>query len=130
MALLYLDASAGVKLVMHEPESTALHRYVDAQDAWTSSSLFRAEVLRAARCGDEARLQAARELLRGIVLIAIDEEVLLGAAELDPPLVRTLDAIHLATALRLADELEAIVTYDRRMIEAARLHGLPIASPA
>lgn len=130
MALLYLDASAGVKLVMHEAESVALHRYVDAQDAWTSSALFRPEVLRAARRGDEARLEAARELLRGIVLVAIDEGVLLAASELDPPSVRTLDAIHLATALRLADELEAIVTYDRRMIEGARALGLPVASPA
>lgn len=130
MALLYLDASAGVKLVMHEAESAALDRYVDAHDAWTSSSLFRAEVLRAARRGDEARLRAARELLRGVVLVAIDEGVLLAASELDPPSVRTLDAIHLATALRLVDELDAIITYDLRMIEGARALGLPVASPA
>ena len=129
MRVSYLDSSAGVKLVMQEPESEAMRRYVDARNDWTSSAIFRSEVLRAARRGDSERVAAAQALMRNVVLLAIDDELLVRAAELDPPALRTLDAVHLATALRLADELEAIVTYDRRMIEGARALGLPVASP-
>jgi len=130
MPFVYLDASAGVKLVMDEPESDALCGWLEERDAWTSSALFRAEVIRAARRVDDERLKQAREVVNATVLLEIDDTLLVAAAELGPPVVRALDAIHLATALRLADQLEALVTYDRRMIEGARLLGLPVATPA
>ena len=72
----------------------------------------------------------ARRLVTRVTLIAIDDEILEVAARMEPGSLRSLDAIHLATALRVADELEAIVTYDRRMVEGAQALGLPVASPA
>lgn len=130
MAVSYLDASAGVKLVMLEAESQAMHRYIRSRPRWTSSALFRTELLRAARRGDAERLAAAQVLVRDVVLISVDDSILTSAAGLDPASIRAVDAIHLATALHLAGDLEAIVTYDRRMIEGARALGLPVASPS
>ena len=69
-------------------------------------------------------------MLADLALRDVDDEVLDRAGELAPTSLRTLDAIHLATASLLGPDLEAVVTYDRRMIEAARLYGLPVASPA
>ena len=70
-----------------------------------------------------------REALRRVDLVAIDDRILDAAGILEPRVLRTLDAIHLATALALGDDLESIVTYDDRMIEAARLIGLPTSTP-
>ncbi|MGQ0608079.1 MAG: type II toxin-antitoxin system VapC family toxin [Chloroflexota bacterium] len=133
MRRVYLDASAGVKLLIGEEESSALRRWLDDRTTWTSSALFRVEVVRAALRqvteGNDVVL-AARDLMTAITLLDVEEVVLGAAAELRPVGIRTLDALHLATALRLGDELEAIVTYDRRMIDGARGLGLPVASPA
>ncbi|MDQ3688754.1 MAG: type II toxin-antitoxin system VapC family toxin [Chloroflexota bacterium] len=126
----YLDASAGVKLVLDEPESAALVSWLSRWPARSSSSLFRTEVVRATRRALPKRLSRARGLVTRVSLIAIDDQILDEAARIDPLSLRSLDAIHLATALRLADELEALVTYDRRMIEGAHALGLPVASPA
>lgn len=127
--MLYLDASAAVKLILDEPESSALRSQLGERPVIVSSALLRTELMRAIGRTDSARLMAARTLLRGVSLLAIDDDVL-TAAELDPASLRALDAIHLATARRLGGELEAIVTYDRRMIAGARLLGLPVTSPA
>lgn len=128
--MLYLDASAAVKLILDEPESSALGSQLAERPVIVSSALLRTELMRAIGRTDSARLMAARMVLRGVSLVAIDDDVLTTAAELEPPSLRALDAIHLATARRLAGELEAIVTYDRRMIVGARLLGLPVTSPA
>lgn len=130
MAVVYLDASAAAKLVFDEPESQALRALLSGYTAQASSALLRTELLRAAGRGDPQRIADARDLLRKISLREIDDEVLDRAGELAPKTLRTLDAIHLATASLLGAELEAVVTYDRRMIEAAQVYGLPVASPA
>ncbi|MGH2358356.1 MAG: type II toxin-antitoxin system VapC family toxin [Candidatus Limnocylindria bacterium] len=126
----YLDASAAVKLVVREAESTAIRAWLGADRALTSSALVHPETLRAVRREEPGRLEEARAALAAIAMLAVDDEILESAAMLQPLSLRSLDAIHLATALRLADELESIVTYDRRMIEGARLLGLPVATPA
>lgn len=126
----YLDSSAVVKLVVYESESAAMLGWLKAHPRRVSSALVRTEILRAVRRLEPGRLDRAMEVLRGMTLQIIDDELLMGAGRLDPVALRSLDAIHLATALRLADELEAIVTYDRRMIEGAKSLGLPVASPA
>lgn len=128
--IVYLDASAGVKLVLDEPESAALVGWLREWPSRTSSSLFRTEVLRATRRALPKRMSRARQLIGRVSLVAVDDQVLDTAASMDPLSLRSLDAIHLATAVRLADDLRAIVTYDRRMIESARAIGLPVASPA
>jgi predicted nucleic acid-binding protein len=126
----YLDSSAAVKLVFDESESEALQVYVGSSPRWASSALIRVELLRAAKRLDARRVGRAYELLGSISIREIDDEILDRAAEISPLNIRTLDAIHLATATLMGPNLEVLVTYDRRMIEAAQLYGLPIASPA
>ncbi|MGH2401436.1 MAG: type II toxin-antitoxin system VapC family toxin [Candidatus Limnocylindria bacterium] len=126
----YLDSSAAVKLIVGEAESGALERWLRPHNVLASSALLRTELLRAVRRGAPTRILEAREALSAFTLRTVDDEILDAAAEIAPGFIRSLDAIHLATALRLAAELEAVVTYDRRMIEAARSLGLLVASPA
>ena len=126
----YLDSSAFVKMVIAEPESVALRAYLrQRRTRLTSSTLLRTEGVRAVRRVGPDALTAARQLLRTIDLVAVDESVLDAAAMLEPRVLRTLDAIHLATALALGDDVDAIVTYDARMADGARLLGLPVADP-
>jgi predicted nucleic acid-binding protein len=130
MALVYLDSSALVKLVVREPESGALVRFVARHPGRVSCGLARTEVLRAVRHQGAAALRRGRRLLRRIDLIRLDDSLLDAAAVVDARVVRSLDAIHLAAALLISPELDALVTYDRRMVEAAGLVGLPVVSPA
>ncbi len=126
----YLDSSAAVKLIVREAESEALESWLRPHDVLTSSALLRTELLRAIRRGAPCRIAAARAALAAFTLRAVDDEILDAAGDIGPSSIRSLDAIHLATALRLATALDAIVTYDRRMIEGAVLLGLPVASPS
>jgi predicted nucleic acid-binding protein len=128
--VVYLDASAAVKLVLNGSESTGLDAWLADRPERVSSALLRTELIRAIGRRVPERLALARRVAARITLIAVDDGLLASAADLEPASLRSLDAIHLATALRLADELEAIVTYDRRMIDGARALGLPVASPA
>lgn len=126
---LYLDSSAIVKLVAAEAESGALHRYLRANaGARATSSIARVEVLRAAALLGVAAVTQARAVLTGIDEIAVDRALLDRAAVL-PVNVRTLDAIHLASAERARTSLTAVITYDRRMAVAADALGLPVAAP-
>jgi predicted nucleic acid-binding protein len=127
---LYLDSSAAVKLVFEEPESDGLRRYLGDRPELSSSSLLRAELVRTANRLDRSQVGRARRLLVEFAVREIDDEVLDRAGDIEPGTLRTLDAIHLATATLLGPDLEALITYDRRMIEAARLYGLPVVSPA
>ena len=129
--MLYLDSSAIVKLILTEPESEALKLYLDDYDEHTSSGLARVEVFRAIRrTGDDPRTaEHAERILSRMGLLALSDSVLADAATQDPQELRSLDAIHLATALSL-DGLDTFVTYDRRLADAAREAGLSVASPA
>lgn len=125
----YLDSSAIVKLAVREPESTALRRYLRRKRPLVSSALARTEVLRALLpAGDEA-VARGRSVLERLDLVRINDRVLNAAGELRPPELRSLDAIHLATAQQLGDELAALVTYDDRMVTAARQLGYKIVQP-
>ncbi len=126
----YLDASAIVKLIVREPESEALECWLgDGRQEIVSCALVRTEVVRAAGpWGPEAILRA-RRLLDRLDLIVLDDELLDLAGELVEPL-RSLDAIHVAAALELGEELEAFVTYDRQMTRAAEALGLTVVAPA
>jgi uncharacterized protein len=126
----YLDASALVKLVVPEAESDVLRQFLRRRPEWTSSALASVELRRAARIRGGHSVQTADELLQRLDLIDLGEEVLDRAARLMPRTLRTLYAIHVASAMLLEQELEALVTYDGRMQDAAELHGLPIAAPA
>lgn len=127
----YLDTSAFLKLVVVEPESAALHRFLTRWPGRASASLLRAEAIRALRgAGQGAHLGAARQLLGGISLVRLDEPLLDRAAELDRRDLRSLDAIHLAAALAIGRDLGAFLTYDERLAGAARWHGLAVQAPS
>jgi len=126
--LVYLDASALVKLVVPESQSAALAAYVERRSPLSSCALARVEVVRAVSPHGEEPVRTARELLDEIDLIQLDDELLDLAAELQGPL-RSLDAIHLAAALELGDALEAVVTYDGQMTRAAEVLGLTVVAP-
>ena len=131
MSLVYLDSSALVKLVVSEPESAALMEFLRGRPDRVSSTLVLAEVpraLRRARLGAAAR-HRAREILARVALVDIDRRALAAAAAIDPPTARTLDAIHLATALGLREDLVALITYDRRLAIAAELADLHVQAP-
>ena len=130
MSALYLDSSAFVKVVVEEAESTAVRTFLaDKSARRVPSALLRTESLRAVRHLGPDALATVREGLRRVDLVGIDDRILDAAGTLEPRVLRTLDAIHLATVLAVGDDLEAIVTYDERMAEAARLLGLPTVSP-
>jgi predicted nucleic acid-binding protein len=130
LSAVYLDSSAFVKLVVEETESAAVRAFLANRDARrVSSALLRTESLRAVRNLGPDVLAIVREGLRRVDLIGIDDRTLDAAGMLEPQVLRTLDAIHLATAMAVGDDLDVIVTYDERMVEAARLLGLSTATP-
>ena len=130
MSAIYLDSSAFVKLVVEETESAAIRTFLANSDARrVSSAVLRSESLRAVRHLGPDALATVREGLRRVDLIGIDDRILDAAGTLEPQVLRTLDAIHLATAIAVGDDLETIVTYDARMVDAARLMGLSTATP-
>ncbi len=127
---LYADSSALVKLLVTEPESAPLRRYLAASPfELVTSALAQVEVHRAVKIAD-ARPDTPRradELLDGCVLVDLREPLLRRAAELTSERVRSLDAVHLATAA--ASEPDAVLAYDNRLAEAAREAGLAVAQP-
>ncbi|WP_328333806.1 type II toxin-antitoxin system VapC family toxin [Kribbella sp. NBC_00382] len=131
--MIYLDTAALVKLVRREVESDALVDWIaDRPDELlVSSALSEVELPRALRRTEPALLAALPGVLGRIAVYEIDELVRSTAAAYDDPAIRSLDAIHLATAdAVLADDLTAFVTYNRRLLAAAEDLGLPVAAPA
>ena len=129
--MIYLDSAAVVKLAHVEPESSALRGWLDdrAETGWISSVLTEIESFRAlARYAPDAvsRLPAVLDL---IDLIDLDPPIRVLAQAVRPATVRNLDAIHLGTALHARRTLTSFVTYDKRLLDAARTAGLPAGSP-
>ena len=126
----YLDSLALVKLVVGERESSALRRFLRTHPERVSCTLARTEVLRAVRHLGPAAVNRARRILRRVDLIHLDDSLLDAAGVLDPRVLRSLDAIHLAAAQMIAPELDAVVTYDRRLADGALLLGFNVVAPA
>ena len=127
----YLDTSAALKLVVAEDETTALTAWLDRHgDDVVSSDLLRTELLRATRRGAPHAMPRARAVLDAVTLLTLPTSTFERAADLDPELLRSLDALHLAAALDLGDDLDGLVTYDDRLAGAAQLHGISVISPA
>ena len=130
--MIYLDSAAVVKLAHAEAESPALRAWLDerAETGWVSSVLTEIESFRAlARYAPDAisRLPA---VLDQIELIDLDPPIQILAQTVRPATVRSLDAIHLGTALHARGTLTSFVTYDKRLLDAAAAAGLPVDSPA
>lgn len=130
MAAVYVDASALGRVLLGEPDAPAILRGLAPFDQRVASRLLRVELRRLAL--RERRLQDADQLLLGLALLPLDEELLAAAEVVSPTTVATLDAIHLVTALRLssAGMLDTVMTYDVRLADGARQHGLAVLAPA
>jgi uncharacterized protein len=125
----YFDSSALVKLVVREPESAALRAFMRRRTARASSALARVEVLRAVRHHGPAATARAHQIVERVELVRLDDALLDAAAGLPIEPLRGLDAIHLACAQRLGHDLSVLVSYDERMLAAARRLGIAVASP-
>jgi uncharacterized protein len=131
VSLYYADTSAVVKLLVEETNSKAFADFYDthAGDEWVSSTLLRIELARAVVRARPALLPDARDLLAAFTCVAIDDDVVESAMNEPDRTLRSLEAIHLATARILAPELEAFVTYDDHLLKAASDAGISTASP-
>jgi predicted nucleic acid-binding protein len=131
VSLYYADTSAVIKLLVEETYSKAFAAFYDghAGAEWVSSALLQIELTRAVARAVPALLPDARDLLTAFSYIAIDDEIVDAAMNEPDRGLRSLDAIHLATARILAPELDALVTYDDRLSRAAADAGLAAAAP-
>lgn len=129
--LLYLDSSALVKLVRPEAETDALLKFLSNWPERISSALARVEVLRAVRRAGvgESAYERGESIFARIGLVRVDEAVLRGAARLEPLELGSRDAIHLATALSVGEDLGGIVCYDARLAQAAARSGVATMAP-
>jgi hypothetical protein len=131
VSLYYADTSAVIKLLVEESHSKAFAAFYDAHaDAeWVSSALLRIELTRAVTRAMPTLLPDARDLLLAFSFVVIDDDIVEGAMNEPDRGLRSLDAIHLATARILGEDLDAIVSYDDRLLKAATDAGLATASP-
>lgn len=129
--MIYVDTSAAIKLLIEEDESAELERWLRAQqdDSLVTSDLTRIELVRSVIRRNPLAVPQAVNLLAGFDLLRIDDRVLIAAQSLADSPLRTLDAIHLASALRIRASLTTMLAYDKRLLAAARAHGLPTDSP-
>lgn len=129
MTLSYVDASALVKVIVDEAGSPAMRRWYIESDEVVTSVVGVIETRRAVRRSDfdVAHLEA---VVRSVEAVELDASTARSASIVAPAALRTLDAIHLATALALGSDLDAFVTYDDRLADAARSLGLPVVQPA
>ncbi len=129
MSALYVDTSALAKIIVDEAESAAVRDTVRGRRL-VSSAIAATELLRVGMRIGPAHVEAARAVLRAVHLLALTESRLRRAGLLEPPIVRSLDSLHVVSALDLGDEVEAFVAYDFRLLDAARQHGLTTLSPS
>ena len=127
--VLYVDTSAFLKTVWDEAESVALSGFIGNR-VTVSSNLLAVEARRSTLRVAETMLPRTDLVLADVRLIAVTDTVLESAGRLPDPVLRTLHAIHLATALLIRDDVEALVTYDTRLAAAARANGLTVATPS
>lgn len=129
--MIYLDSSALIKLVQEEAESAALEAWLGDRPGTpiVSSELTKIELIRACRRANPGALPAARALLTELDLIPLSGEVIDQATEVGGDHLRSLDAIHLASALALRADITTLVAYDHRLLDAAEAAGLTCAQP-
>ncbi len=130
--MIYLDSSALLKLLFDEDESAALETWLSDRTATPtfSSEVARIEVVRSARRLDVAVVPAARSLVAQLDVIPMTTGLVEEAADVGHPSLRSLDAIHLASALSVRDDLTAFVAYHTQLLSAAEAAGLPVVTPA
>jgi uncharacterized protein len=126
----YVDTSALVKIVVAEPETDVLLAWLDDRtEPLVASDLARTELMRAVRRVAPELAHRVREVLDVLVLVAATGGICDTAGRLAPDQLRSLDAVHLATALELGDDLDGLVTYDDRLTDAAQAYGIAVTAP-
>lgn len=130
--MIYLDTSAAAKLVHPEAESSALAVFLADRITvpLVSSALLYPELVRAVTRQRPELATRAVALVQRMMTVPLSSTIVVSAATIGSPLLRTLDALHLATAATVASELRAFVTYDKRLADAAGSVGLAVAAPA
>jgi predicted nucleic acid-binding protein len=130
MVTVYVDTSALARVLLDEPDATVIEQSLLDHDQHVASRLLQVELRRVGLRTN--LLDGVGELLAEVALIPIDEAILTAAETMSPATVGTLDAIHLATAMRLAEagELDALMTYDKQLAVGAREHGIKVLSPS
>jgi predicted nucleic acid-binding protein len=129
---IYLDTSAAAKLFVAERETADLRQWLTGQQEphLLSSALLGVELIRLLSLVSPTVVTAAEQFLANdIDIVEITPPVLADATSVPPPRLRTLDAIHLATALDLGESVDVVLTYDKLLVEAARAAGLTVAAP-
>jgi predicted nucleic acid-binding protein len=131
VSLYYIDTSAALKLLTEESHSRAFAAFYDGSvgAGWASSALLRIEVVRAVTRARPAILPDARDLLSAFDFVALDDDIVEAAMNEPDRMLRSLDAIHLATARALQPDLAGFATYDDRLALAAKDAGIPIIDP-
>ena len=129
--MIYLDSSALLKLLHREAESAALADWLGARagSPVVSGALANVEVIRACRRVNPDALPAAKTLLAGLDVIPLTSTVIDLAADVGETTLRSLDAIHLASALSIRSDLSVFIAYDRRLGDAATAAGLELVMP-
>jgi len=127
--VIYVDSSALVKLVVEEAESTSLRDVLATGADQLSSAIIEVEVVRAVRRVAPELSEKADEVVAQVNVIEVSDTIRARAALLEPVTLRSLDALHLATAIQIGDALDAVVTYDARMAAAATSLGLVVLAP-
>jgi predicted nucleic acid-binding protein len=129
--VIYLDTSAAAKLVHPEAESAALAVFLAERIAQplVSSALLYPELVGAVGRYRPELAPRATALLQRIMIVPLANDIVTDAATIGGPALRTLDALHLATAVSVGGEIDAFVSYDRRLADAAARIGLTVAAP-
>ncbi|MFZ1381194.1 MAG: type II toxin-antitoxin system VapC family toxin [Scrofimicrobium sp.] len=128
--LCYIDTSALAKLVITEAESALLEEWLDHhRPILISSPITSTEIMRAVNKRNAESLMLVSRVLKGVTFVPLVPEILRIAGVIRPVELRSIDAIHVATAIRSGDDVRSIITYDKRMAEAARLSGFKVVSP-
>ena len=126
----YVDTSALVKLVVAESETAALRKWLQEEGGdLVACDLVRTELMRVVRRVVPDRVLQARAVLDSVTLVEVTPAVFEDAGRLDPSELRSLDAIHLAAALDLGDDLDGLVTYDDRLAAASASNGVTVVTP-
>ena len=126
----YLDTSAAVKLLIAEEGTKSLLRWLESNENRVfSSDLLRTELLRVTRRTAPDLMMRARAILDALVILTLSTELCERAAILEPRLLCSLDAFHLAAAMEMGDDLRGLVTYDRRLAAGAESLGIRVLTP-
>ncbi len=129
--MIYLDTSALVKLVLTEAESKALSIWLDRStiEVKVSSEIVLVELPRAVARSNPAALHDVARLIESLQIVPITPQLLAKAATVRPPQLRSLDAVHLTSASKIANRITAFLAYDQRLAIAAENLGLPVVAP-